>query len=396
MEKYINSKGKTLIGWDEILEGGLAPNAIVMSWRGEKGGIEAAKQKHEVIMTPTTYVYFDYSQTKNEDSVTIGRLHTAGKIYSYEPVPKELTAEEGKYILGAQANVWTEYIKYPAKVDYMIFPRLTALSEVLWSPKWKRNWVDFGKRLQTQFKRYDLWGAGYSKAYYDLKANIFPADNNKGLLYSLEKTSAVGKIAFNTGAKQSYLLPYSQPLLINSSKTINATLLIDGKSNRWLNQAFSFNKATGKKIKLNTATVENYPGNGGAFGLVNGVVSKFALGSTEWLGWLGSDMEAEIDLGTEQSISKLSCHVARYNGSRCYLPQYIEAYTSNDGKNFNLAGKGSGYSEDKEGMGYMSVHFAPVSSRYVKVLAKNQGIIPEGRPSAGAKAMMFVDEVIIE
>ncbi|MDX2047484.1 MAG: beta-N-acetylhexosaminidase, partial [Chitinophagaceae bacterium] len=145
MEKYINSKGKTLIGWDEILEGGLAPNAIVMSWRGEKGGIEAAKQKHEVIMTPTAYVYFDYSQTKNEDSITIGGYIPLEKIYNYEPIPKEMTAEDGKYVLGAQANVWSEYMKYPSKVEYMIFPRLTALSEVLWSPKGKRNWVDFGK-----------------------------------------------------------------------------------------------------------------------------------------------------------------------------------------------------------------------------------------------------------
>ena len=127
MEKYINSKGKTLIGWDEILEGGLAPNAVVMSWRGEEGGIEAAKQKHQVIMTPTTYVYFDYSQSENEDSVVIGGNLPVEKVYGYDPVPAELNEEQAKYILGAQANVWSEYMNNPRKVEYMIFPRLSCI-----------------------------------------------------------------------------------------------------------------------------------------------------------------------------------------------------------------------------------------------------------------------------
>ncbi|HEV7331128.1 MAG TPA: beta-N-acetylhexosaminidase [Flavisolibacter sp.] len=166
MEKYLNAKGRTLIGWDEILEGGLAPNAIVMSWRGEKGGIEAARQKHQVIMTPNNPVYFDHSQTRNEDSVTIGGFNPLSAVYAYEPVPKELNAQQAKYVLGAQANVWTEYIKNPSKVEYMVFPRMSALSEVLWTPKEKKNWTDFQRRLPDQFKRYDLWKANYSRAYF--------------------------------------------------------------------------------------------------------------------------------------------------------------------------------------------------------------------------------------
>jgi hexosaminidase len=171
MEKYINSKDKTLIGWDEILEGGLAPNAVVMSWRGEKGGIEAAKQKHTVIMTPTTYVYFDYSQTKHEDSIVIGGYLPLENVYKYEPIPTELSAEDGRYILGAQANIWTEYMTNPSKVEYMIFPRVDALSEVVWSPKSIRNWVDFKERLPFQLKRYDLWKTHYfsDASDYDLR-----------------------------------------------------------------------------------------------------------------------------------------------------------------------------------------------------------------------------------
>jgi hexosaminidase len=163
MEKYINSKGRKIIGWDEILEGGLAPNATVMSWRGEQGGIDAAKQNHDVIMTPGGYLYFDHAQAKQEDSLNIGGYLPVKQTYSYEPIPAELSADQGKHILGAQGNVWSEYIGNIRKAEYMIFPRESALSEVLWSPKEKRNWTDFETRLQVQFKRYNLWHANYNK-----------------------------------------------------------------------------------------------------------------------------------------------------------------------------------------------------------------------------------------
>ncbi|MBN8718977.1 MAG: beta-N-acetylhexosaminidase [Sediminibacterium magnilacihabitans] len=171
IEKYLNSKGRQIIGWDEILEGGLAPNATVMSWRGEQGGIEAARQKHNVIMTPGGWMYFDHSQDKKEDSVTIGGYTTVQKVYSYEPIPKELSAEDAKYVLGAQANIWTEYMNNVSKVEYMIFPRMSALSEVLWSQQSQRNWNRFDQKLRAEFKRYDWWKVNYSKAYFD------PANN---------------------------------------------------------------------------------------------------------------------------------------------------------------------------------------------------------------------------
>ena len=166
MEKYLNNKGKVLIGWDEILEGGLAPNAIVMSWRGEAGGIAAAKEKHQVIMTPNSYVYFDYQQVKNDDSITISNNHNflpIEKVYGWSITPDALTENEKKYILGGQANLWTEYINNPGKAEYMIFPRMAALSEALWTPVSGRNWDHFKGRLEVQKKRYDLWGAHYYK-----------------------------------------------------------------------------------------------------------------------------------------------------------------------------------------------------------------------------------------
>jgi hexosaminidase len=183
IEKYLNSKGRKIIGWDEILEGGLAANATVMSWRGEQGGIDAANQHHRVIMTPGSYVYFDHAQLKNEDSLTIGGYLPLQTVYNYEPVPKELVGNAQSYIQGAQANLWTEYVTNEAKAEYMLFPRLSALSEVLWSPKNQRNWEDFSVRMQTQYKRYDLWKVNYCKgANQSTVGKLQPKDPRNGLV----------------------------------------------------------------------------------------------------------------------------------------------------------------------------------------------------------------------
>lgn len=167
IEKFVNSKGKTIIGWDEILDGGLTPNAVVMSWRGEKGGIAAAKVKQKVIMTPEEKLYLNHKQFMKDDSLAANKFLPLETVYNYEPVPAELTAEEAKYIWGAQGNLWSEYIANSEKIEYMLFPRLEALSEILWSPKQQKNYPDFLKRLKTQFKRYDLMGITYSKRYLE-------------------------------------------------------------------------------------------------------------------------------------------------------------------------------------------------------------------------------------
>jgi hexosaminidase len=164
MEKYLNSKGKQIIGWDEILEGGLAPNATVMSWRGEEGGIAAARQNHDVIMTPGNWCYFDhYQDTSKSEPLAIGGFTPVSEVYSYEPVPNLLSGDTAKHILGAQANVWTEYIPTAEHVEYMVYPRACAMAEVLWTPKDSRNYDDFLKRMKTHFKRLDEWKVNYAK-----------------------------------------------------------------------------------------------------------------------------------------------------------------------------------------------------------------------------------------
>ena len=167
IEKFVNSKGKTIIGWDEILDGGLAPNAIVMSWRGEKGGIAAAKVNQKVIMSPEEKLYLNHKQFMKDDSLAANKFLPLETVYNYEPVPVELNAEQAKYIWGAQGNLWSEYIANPAKVEYMLFPRMDALCEIQWSQKEQKNYPDFINRLKAQFKRYDLMGITYSKRYME-------------------------------------------------------------------------------------------------------------------------------------------------------------------------------------------------------------------------------------
>ncbi|RYF84794.1 MAG: beta-N-acetylhexosaminidase, partial [Chitinophagaceae bacterium] len=350
MEGYLNAKGKTIIGWDEILEGGLAPNAVVMSWRGEKGGIEAAKQKHKVIMTPQKPMYFDHTQTKNEDSVTIGGYNPIEAVYAYDPLPKELNEEEGKYILGAQANLWTEYIGYPSKVEYMVFPRMSALSEILWSPKEKRDWKDFQQRLQTQFQRYDLWKVNYSKAYFDIKVSLLPTAKFQGISVKVEPADNKGIIKQEV-INQYKPKSYAGAFTVSKSSHLKVHYFRNNQLVNTVSLPLSFNKATGKKVSITKTPNEKYPGQGGAFSLVNGVYSAKGLSYPDWLGFIGDDIETTIDLGKPSPIDSVRMHTINQNGSWVYLPQYVEIFTSSDGKTFTSAGKASEFVSDTLTMG---------------------------------------------
>ncbi|WP_461533575.1 beta-N-acetylhexosaminidase [Sinomicrobium sp.] len=165
IEKYLNGKGKQIIGWDEILEGGLAPNATVMSWRGTKGAVEAAKQHHNVIMTPTSYCYLDYYQYQSDQDdrnvLAIGGYVPLSKVYSFDPIPEELTAEQKKYVLGPQANVWTEYMETTDKVEYMVYPRAIAMAEVGWTAKENKDYESFLYRLQPLIEHLEAMGVNH-------------------------------------------------------------------------------------------------------------------------------------------------------------------------------------------------------------------------------------------
>jgi hexosaminidase len=436
IEKYLNSKGRTLIGWDEILEGGLAPNAVVMSWRGEEGGIAAARQKHDVIMTPGGWCYFDHSQSQNEDSITIGGYLPIEKVYSYNPVPDSLTADQAKYVLGAQGNVWTEYMSNERKVEYMIFPRMAALSEVLWSKK--KDSADFEKRLRTQLKRYDLWKANYSKAYFDLKATIVPTDNFDGINWVITNGFDKGYLIFKafenfigkdtevvyTTSHPSNLLRYEvhdSPwwrthreffssigrFLIKNDGRYSITnykfrpesgddkLLDPSYPVISLEQTFHINKATGKKIILTTPPSKRYPGDG-SFTLVNGVQNEKGLTrSIEILGFGGTDCEAVIDLGNVQQISNVKAHIFEQTESWIWRPKYFQVLISKDDKIYTEMGMTDvlQFNDSTNRNGIMTIQQKSVAARYIKIKLGNYGVIPDGNPGAGNKPWLFVDEI---
>ncbi|MCX2739057.1 glycoside hydrolase family 20 protein [Pontibacter anaerobius] len=391
MEKYINSKGRTIIGWDEILEGGLAPNAIVMSWRGEEGGIAAAKQNHYVIMTPGSHLYLDHSQSQREDSVTIGGYTSVEKTYSYDPVPSELTATQAKYVLGAQGNVWTEYMKTPAKVEYQIFPRMTALSEVLWTAPEKKDWKDFEGRLLTQFKRYELWNTNYSNAFYDIKADITPTPDHQGVMVKLNAKTDLGELKYAIKGKQPESV-YTSPLVLKESAQVRGMYYKDNALVDSLTLQLHVNKATGKQIALNEKPSGYFPGNG-AFTLVDGILNKKGGRTHESIGFSGSDLEATIDLSAEQQISHVVVHALNAGGTYVYPPKAVEVYGSADGENFKPLGTANTVTQVEGSKAIIKVDFAPATIRFVKVVVRNQQRVPEGKQGEGEKAWLFLDEI---
>ena len=402
IEKYLNSKGRKIIGWDEILEGGLAPNATVMSWRGEEGGIEAVKQNHDVIMTPGSHCYIDHSQSKNEDSITIGGYLPLEKVYSYEPIPASLNTTQAKHVLGAQGNVWTEYMDNTAKVEYMIFPRMSALSEVLWTPKEKRNYADFERRLPEIFNRYQNWGANYSKAYYDLSANVLPIDNGDGIIWKLESKNPTDNICISavSGSNDEFIKRTPAIFAVKRNAQLKATICKEGQAKTYITQNFSFNKATGKKITLVLPPHKSYPGDG-AFTLVNAVQNEKGLAkSNEFLGFLGTDLDATIDLGTITNVSKIVIHTLDQNGSWIYLPKEIEVsfipyidttVIANHTPVETIMLK----VKDENNLQIINLPEAK-TCRYIRVLVKNFGMIPSGKPGAGNPAWLFVEEIEVE
>ncbi len=234
IEKYLTSKNRKLIGWDEILEGGLAPEATVMSWRGIKGGIAAAKQQHDVIMTPGSHCYFDHYQANPKyEPKAIGGYTTVQKVYSYEPIPKELTPEEAQYILGAQANMWTEYIATEHHLEYMLLPRMLALAEVNWTVAKHKSWDDFNRRLQSQFLRFDREGTNYCPGDYTVKFEMVANPNGGDSLLKLESEIYQAEIHYsldnNSGPRD--LSPiYSSPIEFAVGDSIKASVFENGKA----------------------------------------------------------------------------------------------------------------------------------------------------------------------
>ena len=402
IEKYLISKNKRLIGWDEILEGGLAPEATVMSWRGIEGGIDAAKQKHDVIMTPTGYCYFDYYQGEPQfEPAGIGGYVTLKKVYSFEPVPAELNSDEAKYILGAQGNVWTEYIPTDSHAEYMAVPRMIALAEVDWSPKEARNWDDFRSRMQSVYPRLKALGINYSEGTFklDFVTKYNPASRRMQVAIESEQYKPVIYYTLDGTEPTVKSHKYTKPFNIAKSCVIKAAIFRDGKIYRSVSsKEIMIHKAMGKKITLNTQSSDRYPASG-ANSLIDGLKGTNNLGDGYWLGFQQNDMEAVIDLGRVTPINKISSEYLQNIGSWAFMPAEVTYSFSTNGKDYkDTVTVKNDVPADKKGtiIKDFTQELKKIKARYIKISAKSVGLCPEGHPGAGQKAWLFCDEIVVE
>lgn len=397
IERFLSTKGKRIIGWDEILEGGLAPDATVMSWRGYAGGMDAARQGHDVVMTPTAYCYFDYYQSNAPDEpLAIGGYLPLETVYRFEPIPDALTAQEGKYILGTQANLWTEYIPDFKQVEYMILPRMIALAEVAWSPKVNKNFSSFCRRLVAHMKLLDLLKVNYSKALFDVRQLPLSAQGN-GVSIALSSNYPFGQIRFTLDGKDPDLRSsiYEHPIQLGQSAGIKAAMFDGGRRVGGVNsKLYRLNLASGSSVRLVHQPDEEYS-NGGAFRLVDGATGAIPWFGSDWLGFSGKDLDAVIDLKDLRSIRRVAIGLLEDRSSWIWYPTSVEVWTSVDGEVFLPAGS---WKSDKTNAQdrWCSLELSPVSARYVRILARNAGAIPAGSPGAGRPAWLFADEIRVE
>ena len=399
MEKFVESKGRHIIGWDEILEGGLAPNATVMSWRGVDGGIEAAKQHHNVIMTPNTYLYFDYYQstdTENEP-MAIGGYLPLERVYSLEPTAG-IPDEYKKYVIGVQANLWTEYIPTFSQVEYMVMPRMAALAEVQWTDPSKKEYQSFLPRLVRMTKLYDRLGYNYAKNIFDIHAE-FTTDTENGEIVVNLSTMGDGDIYYTLDGSEptSASNKYEAPVKIKENATIKAVVVRPAGNSRVFSEKITFSKSTAKPVTLRVAPSKGYEFKGGPE-MADGLIGDSNYKTGRWLGFQGKDLDAAIDLKQPVEISKVSFNTNVVKGDWIMGAAGVTVKVSEDGKNFKeVVSKTipSLKQSDKDDIYPQEVTFAPVKARYVEVIIKSDKL-PAWHGGAGNPAYLFVDEISIQ
>jgi len=389
VEKYVESKGKKIIGWDEILEGGISPGATVMSWRGEEGGIAAAKMKHQVIMTPEKYVYLDYYQSQDKSGqIAAGGFTPLSKVYHYNPLPTVLNADEQKYILGVQANVWSEYLSDPKKAEYMIFPRIIALAEVAWSKNDRKNYSDFLSRLNGHQRFLEQFN------YAEVKADIYGKTSEDNVKYELKSDLPGTEIRYTIDGtypnKKSML--YTRPLTIIELKNLKAANFNKGvQQGNVFEQYFNKSLATGKPVWIKNQPAGNYAVD--KQNLVNGIEGTYLYNTGEWLGFSGNNLEVVVDLGTPVPVTEVGIGILKYHWQKMWAPEQLTFEVSEDGKNYQQVYKQNDFTI--EGINRIKHKIKPVTARYVKVIAVNKGIIPKGEYGAGGNAWLMADEIIV-
>lgn len=401
IEEFLNSKGRQIIGWDEILDGDVAPNATVMSWRGMEGGIKAAQLGHDVIMTPTSFCYFDYYQTADtqDEPLGIGGYVPIEKVYSLEPVPAALTEEQSRHILGAQANLWTEYIHSSEHVEYMILPRMAALAEVQWTQPEKKDFKDFTKRLARLMKFYQRDGFNYAKHVFDLKADFTPDTDKKAVTITLSTIDDAPIYYTLDGTEPTTAsLKYTEPVVITETADFQAAVIRPEGKSKVVSKKISFNKATYCPIELAFQPSEKYKFKG-AITLVDGMKGNDSYATGAWLGFVGGDVEAIIDLGQEMEIKRVATNAIVDMSAWIMGSTGLVVSVSDDNKEFRQVASKDIPAEtniDKKAVENYDITFDPVKARYVKVVIKRSPALPKGHAGEGKAAYMFIDEIEID
>lgn len=403
IDEFLTAKNRKLIGWDEILEGGLSPNAAVMSWRGESGGIEAAKQGHYVVMSPTTYCYFDYYQSSHDiEPLAIGGYLPLEKVYRYNPVPKELTEEQQKYILGGQANLWTEYMGTMDHVEYMAFPRALALIQSLWcvsKPKYEDFLEVYLAYHEDYLGRHD---ANFAKSIHYPELKITRAENGIDIqFYSInedeefelridnhyKKMNVTSSPATKHLSKESFFVSRDKDRNNGNEIRYSHYTLTSKKYEETLGYVFNITEDLGRSIELITPPHPKYDHNG-SLNLVDGIVGGERFKGTDWLGFRENVIEMVIDTRDVDSIKGLLIGFKENNGSWIYLPKELKVLTSDDGVEWVKVGDRTSFRD-----GENSVYFPNVKANYIKLEILSLDEIPAGKGGAGSAPWTFIDEI---
>ena len=398
--KFLAQHGRRIIGWDEILEGRAPSDAVVMSWRGSEGGIAAAKLGHDVIMTPNSHFYFDYYQSLDTDAEPfgIGGYIPMEQVYSYDPAFPELTPEQQRHILGVQANLWTEYVLSDEHLEYMLLPRLAALSEVQWCLPETKDWSRFIGSFRMD-EIYSQMGYEFAKHIFGVTAS-YAVDPEKGGVVMTLTTQGGAPIRYTLdGSDPSASSPlYKAPVTIGESCTFKAAALREGMQTPVYTRKFDFNKATGRRIALNAVPTLKYT-YGGASLLVDGYRGGPVYSNGAWIGFLNEPLDVTIDMQGAKPYSAVTVESLVEKGEWVFPPSSVGVYLSDDGSEFTEAALMSVPQEtagSPDGVKPFKVLFPETSARYLRVVARTVDPIPAWHGAAGQKAHMFVDEIIVE
>lgn len=398
--KYLKEKGKRIIGWTEILEGGLVPDATLMSWIGESGGIEAAHQHHDVIMTPNTYLYFDYYQSKKveDEPLAIGGYLPIEKTYNYEPMPKELTEEEQQYIKGVQANLWTEYIPIFSQVQYMVLPRLGAAAEVQWTDPSKKDYKDFLRRVPHLVAVYDCYGWNYATHVYDVNVDM-KADTVNHVLNVQLSTMADDPIYYTLDGQDptEKSLKYTKPFTIDQSVVLKTMAVHPDRTSKISVDTIRFNKATLKPVVLLQPNESRFSPDGPVV-LVDGRNGNHSFDTGAWLTVAGNDLETVINMQAETILSSASVHVYVRKDAWLFDARGFSVSVSSDNKNYKEVASQE-YKQmqesDSDGIIEHELSFDPCKATYVKIKVISEKSMPDWHWDAGKAPFLLVDEIIL-